>query len=81
MEYFLQFITKIPDVIISHIFRPLSREESFNFYRRRNSACWRFPGKQLRLVLAWIDIHKDELMADRELAVSGEEPFRITPLQ
>ena len=40
-----------------------------------------FPLKQLRMVLAWIEIHKDELMADWELAVVGEEPFRITPLQ
>ena len=40
-----------------------------------------FPAKQLRLVVAWIDIHKDELMADWELAVSGEEPYRIAPLQ
>jgi len=31
--------------------------------------------------MIWIDIHKDELMADWELAVSGEEPFRIAPLQ
>jgi hypothetical protein len=41
----------------------------------------KFPPKQLRMVLAWIDIHKDELMADWELAVAGEEPFRIAPLQ
>jgi hypothetical protein len=40
-----------------------------------------FPAKQLRLVLAWVDIHKDELFADWELAVSGEAPFRINPLQ
>jgi len=40
-----------------------------------------FPAKQLRMVLAWIDIHKDELMADWELAVAGEEPFRIPPLR
>ena len=40
-----------------------------------------FPSKQLRLVIAWIDIHKDELMADWELAVAGEELFRINPLQ
>lgn len=40
-----------------------------------------FPAKQLRLVQAWIDIHKDELMADWELAASGEEPFRIAPLR
>jgi len=40
-----------------------------------------FPPKQLRLVRAWIDIHHDELSADWQLAVSGEEPFRINPLQ
>ena len=40
-----------------------------------------FPSKQLKLVLAWIEIHRDELMANWELAISGEEPFRINPLQ
>lgn len=40
-----------------------------------------FPAKQLRMVQVWIDIHKEELLADWELAVSGEEPFRIAPLQ
>lgn len=40
-----------------------------------------FPPKQLRMVLAWMEIHKDELIADWELAAAGEEPFRITPLQ
>ena len=40
-----------------------------------------FPAKQLRMVLAWMDIHHDELLADWELAVSGEEPFRIPPLR
>lgn len=39
------------------------------------------PSKQLRLVQAWIEIHRDELYADWELAVNGEEPFRIAPLQ
>jgi len=40
-----------------------------------------FPPRQLRMVQVWIDIHRDELMADWELAVAGEEPFRIAPLQ
>lgn len=40
-----------------------------------------FPPRQLRMVQVWIDIHRDELMADWELAVAGEEPFRISPLQ
>ena len=39
------------------------------------------PQKQLRMVQVWIDIHKDELLADWELAATGEEPFRIAPLQ
>lgn len=38
------------------------------------------PRKQLRLVQAWIELHRDELMADWELAVNGEEPYKIKPL-
>ncbi len=38
------------------------------------------PRKQLRLVQAWIELHHDELMADWELAVSGEPPYKIIPL-
>jgi hypothetical protein len=38
------------------------------------------PRKQLRLVQAWIELHCDELMADRELALAGENPYKITPL-
>ena len=40
-----------------------------------------FPARQLKLVQAWIEIHRDELLADWELAAAGEEPFRIAPLQ
>ena len=40
-----------------------------------------FPPKQLKLVQAWVEIHRDDLFADWELAVSGETPFRIAPLQ
>lgn len=40
-----------------------------------------FPPRQLRMVQVWIDIHRDELIADWELAVAGDELFRIAPLQ
>ena len=40
-----------------------------------------FPPKQLKMVQAWIEIHKDELFADWELAIAGEQPYRIAPLQ
>ncbi|MGI9212059.1 MAG: DUF4160 domain-containing protein [Methylococcaceae bacterium] len=39
------------------------------------------PPKQLKLVDAWLELHRDELFADWELAVNGEEPFRIAPLR
>ncbi|MET3605692.1 hypothetical protein ABIC99_003525 [Sphaerotilus sulfidivorans] len=39
------------------------------------------PARQLKLVLAWIEIHQEELMVDWDLAVNGDEPFRIAPLQ
>jgi hypothetical protein len=36
---------------------------------------------KLKLVLAWIEIHKDELIADWELASNGEKLFQIDPLR
>ena len=38
------------------------------------------PRKQLRLVQAWIELHRDELLADWELAAGGELPYKIDPL-
>jgi len=34
-----------------------------------------------KLVEAWILIHEDELMANWELAINGEEIFKIDPLK
>jgi len=38
------------------------------------------PRKQLRLVQAWIELHRDELLANWEIAISGEIPYKINPL-
>jgi hypothetical protein len=38
------------------------------------------PRKQLRLVQAWVELHRDELLADWELALAGETPYKINPL-
>lgn len=40
-----------------------------------------FPSKQTRLVLAWTELHKEELLANWELAQNGELPFKIDPLR
>jgi hypothetical protein len=39
------------------------------------------PSKQSKLVLAWAEMHKEELMADWQLCQQGEQPFRIDPLR
>jgi hypothetical protein len=36
---------------------------------------------KMKLVLAWIEIHNDELLADWQLAISGETIFKIDPLK
>lgn len=41
----------------------------------------KIPPSKMKLLLAWIEIHKDELVADWELAVSGEQPYKIEPLR
>ena len=38
------------------------------------------PPKKHKMVVAWIAIHEDELMADWDLAVNGKKPFAIRGL-
>ena len=39
------------------------------------------PPAKMKLVAAWVEIHQDELMADWDLAVSGQHPYKIDPLR
>ena len=38
------------------------------------------PNRQIKLVLAWCEIHRDELMQNWELAKDGKPLNRINPL-
>jgi hypothetical protein len=38
------------------------------------------PAKKHKLVVAWIEIHREDLVADWQLAVSGQKPFPIRGL-
>ena len=40
-----------------------------------------FPPEKLKLVAAWIEIHRDELMADWKLAIAGQPLFKIEALK
>lgn len=39
------------------------------------------PKKQTKLVLAWAELHHEDLVANWELVMNDEEPFKIQPLQ
>lgn len=39
------------------------------------------PNKKLKLVLAWIEIHNEELSANWKLLNNGEKAFTIEPLK
>lgn len=39
------------------------------------------PNSKMKLIQAWIEIHKEDLLADWKLAVSGEQVFKIEPLR
>lgn len=35
----------------------------------------------MKLLQAWVELHKEELMANWELTVSGEQPYKIDSLR
>lgn len=39
------------------------------------------PNTKLKLVQAWIEIHREDLLANWKLAVKGESVFKIDPLR
>ena len=39
------------------------------------------PSNKMKLVQAWIEIHNEDLMADWELAINGQNVFKIDPLR
>ncbi|MCF8020801.1 MAG: DUF4160 domain-containing protein [Vallitaleaceae bacterium] len=39
------------------------------------------PKKQHKPVLAWAEIHQEELMANWEIAMNSELPIKIDPLK
>jgi hypothetical protein len=39
------------------------------------------PNNKIKLIEAWIEIHKEDLMADWSLAIAGQTIFTIEPLK
>lgn len=41
----------------------------------------KLPSSKMKLLIAWIELHQDELIADWRLAVDGQAPYKIEPLR
>lgn len=41
----------------------------------------KLKSNRMKLVQAWLEIHRDDLMADWELASQGQSVFKIEPLK
>lgn len=41
----------------------------------------KLPPKKQKMIEVWMDLHRDELLADWELAIQGSELFKIDPLR
>ncbi len=39
------------------------------------------PPNKIRILLAWIEIHREDLLADWQLASEGQQVFKIEPLR
>ena len=41
----------------------------------------KMPKKQIKFIAAWAELHKDELLANWELAITGQSLYKIDPLR
>jgi hypothetical protein len=64
-----------------HIHARYQEEEAVIDIRSGDLLDGTLPPAKLRLVQAWVEIHREELAADWELASKGQMPFRIEPLR
>ena len=65
---------------LPHIHAKYAEFEASITIREAEIIVGHLPKKQLRLVQAWIELHRDELLANWEIAISGETPYKINPL-
>jgi hypothetical protein len=66
---------------LPHIHAMYSRDEAVFSIDGAEVIDGSLPRRQTRLVQAWIELRRDELMADWSLAVKGEPVFPIDPLK
>lgn len=76
MYYFDNKQHKLP-----HIHAKYQGEEAIIGIPSGNVIEGKIPKNKMKLVEAWVEIHQDELMADWQLAIEGEQLFKIDGLK
>ena len=66
---------------LPHIHVKYQDDEAVFSLKNGNIIEGKIPNSKRKLVEAWIEIHKDELLANWELAINGEKIFSIEPLK
>lgn len=75
------YISMITNGINSHIFMRSTKDKNLHFQLLTAVLSGELPINKTRLVQAWIEIHRESLLANWELAISGQTPFKIEPLR
>ena len=65
---------------VPHIHAEYQGESAVFSIPEGNLLAGNLPTKKQKLVIAWIVIHQEDLLADWELAVNGKTPFPIRGL-
>ena len=66
---------------LPHIHAKFQSDEAVISIPEGNILEGELPINKMKLVQAWIEIHKEELLADWELAKNGEQVFKIDGLK
>jgi len=66
---------------LPHIHAKYQGQEASFSILDRVIICGELPQSKVKMVQAWIEIHREDLLADWDLAVNGQPPFSIDPLR
>jgi acid stress-induced BolA-like protein IbaG/YrbA len=66
---------------LPHLHVEYAGEESSFDIQTGDMLAGKLPVAKQRLIVAWIELHREELMANWKLAVVGDKPERIAPLK
>ncbi|MCY7310419.1 MAG: DUF4160 domain-containing protein [Chitinophagaceae bacterium] len=66
---------------LPHIHIEYAEYNAFVSIPETNLLAGDFPKDKMKLVIAWVEIHKEALLADWKLAVEGNTVFKIEALK